>query len=110
MTNGSPHAMGHSGAETDNSAGVGSSIDLNPSTERVRLHRARRRYGLIPVTVELYNKEVTDLVTHGLLPAEQRADRTAIGKALGRLLDRAFPALREGRLKGAQAIPVWPRP
>jgi len=74
------------------------SMTANRSTERVRLHRERRRVGLTPLTIEIYDKEVDDLVDHGLLPAGERNDRAAVAQAVGRVLDLAFRLLRGGWL------------
>ena len=64
--------------------------DPGNSTERVRRHRARRRRGLVPVQIVLFEKEVDELIRRQLLPADARADHVAIGKAIGKLLDKAL--------------------
>jgi len=73
-------------------------IGSKPSTDRVRLHRERRRLGLTPLIIEVYDQEVDDLVDHGLLAADQRGDRGAVAQAIGQILDRAFRLLRGGWL------------
>ena len=85
-------------AETEQAQAGGMASRPRLSTERVHLHRERRRCGLTPLTIEIYDEEVDDLVDHGVLPADQRADRGAVAKALGQILDRAFRLLRGGWL------------
>ena len=62
----------------------------NLSTDRVRLHRERRRRGLTPVTVEVFEREIRDLVRWGWLPPGEMRNRRAIAKAVERILGAAF--------------------
>lgn len=66
------------------------------STPRVQLHRSRRRSKLTPIVLEIRGSEIAELVEHGLLSVEQRQDRAAVARAIGRLLDRAFRYLLGG--------------
>ena len=56
------------------------------STRRMRIHRERRRLGLRCVTVALWELQVERLIRKGWLPRAERADRTAIRKALDQYL------------------------
>jgi hypothetical protein len=64
---------------------------LTPAA-RMRLHRARRKLGLQCVTIPLSEAMIETLVHRGLLPRDERADRTAIRKALYSHLDLALVA------------------
>jgi hypothetical protein len=57
------------------------------SSRRIRLHRARRRQGLRCVTIPLSEPMLETLVHRGWLPRDERADRTAILRALYSYLD-----------------------
>jgi hypothetical protein len=57
------------------------------STERSRLTRERKSYGGRVIPVEVYEAEVTQLVSAGLLSESARGDRLAIGRAIEKLLD-----------------------
>jgi hypothetical protein len=53
----------------------------------MRLYRARRRYGLRCVTIELREREISALVRHGLLRPEARSRPADIVKALYAFFD-----------------------
>lgn len=54
----------------------------------MRRTRERRRAGLFGVVLlEVRRSEIEALVRRGLLAAEDQADRLAIARAIGRLLD-----------------------
>jgi hypothetical protein len=53
------------------------------NAERARTKRYRKRWGLIPATVEVAPDLLDDLEALNLLKGRQREDKTAIGKALG---------------------------
>jgi hypothetical protein len=57
------------------------------SSRRMRLHRARRRQGLRCVTIPLCEAMIETLIHKGWLPRDERADRTAILRALYSYLD-----------------------
>jgi hypothetical protein len=57
------------------------------STERSRLTRERQNYGGRVVPVEVYETEVTQLVSAGFLSESERGDRLAIGRAIEKLLE-----------------------
>ncbi len=63
---------------------------MTTSAERVRRHRARRRRGLVPVQVVLFERELDELVRRRLLAAECRDDRRAIAEAVGTLLSKVL--------------------
>jgi hypothetical protein len=60
------------------------------STERMRLHRERRRSGVRCFTIQLLGKEIDVLIGRGLLRAGDRHDRAAIVDALHAFLDEAL--------------------
>jgi hypothetical protein len=60
---------------------------LSPA-ERMRRYRHRRRHGHTCITVELYESEISALVSCGLLEMEQRQNRAAIAAALHAYLDK----------------------
>ena len=60
------------------------------TTERVRLHRERRRRGLRCLTIEIRDREIDALVRHGLLDGEKRDDTTAIRAAFHQYLDHTL--------------------
>ena len=62
------------------------------ATERMRLHRARRRHGLRCLIIELRETEIDAVISKGLLTAETRNDASAIRKALYLHLDRTLGA------------------
>jgi len=55
---------------------------ISPSTERMRLHRDRRRRGLRCLTIELREAEIDALIRMGLLRAEARNNLPAVRDAL----------------------------
>ena len=61
-------------------------------TERMRLHRERKREGLRCVIVELRATEIDALVHKGLLKTETRNDMHAVRRALYEHLDRTLGA------------------
>ncbi len=63
---------------------------LHLSTPRVRRHRARRKLGLLCVTVPLHRAQIGTLVYQGILPDEQRSDMKAIESALQAFLNNAL--------------------
>jgi hypothetical protein len=60
---------------------------VGSGTERMRRHRQRRRLGLRSVTIEVRRSEVDTLIARRLLAPEERADRSALRKAIHRFLD-----------------------
>lgn len=60
------------------------------STPRTRLHRARRKQGLVCITVPLHRAQIGTLVYEGWLPEDQRKDRTAIERTLQAFLNHAL--------------------
>ena len=73
---------------------------VRSSTERVRLHRRRRKARLRQVLVEIFDFEVDVLVSRGLLEPDQCNDtRIAIPVVLERLLGAAIQAIDRRELK-----------
>ena len=65
---------------------------LHLSTPRVRRHRARRKLGLLCVTVPLHRAQIGELLYQGRLREDQRSDQAAIENALRSfLLDALMP-------------------
>ena len=64
------------------------------STERMRLHRDRRRRGLRCVTIELRETEIDTLIRMGLLRAEARHNLPALRDALYDHFDRTLGLAR----------------
>jgi hypothetical protein len=63
------------------------------SAERMRRSRDNRRKGLRFARLYVRDSEVRALIRLGLLPAGEQDNPAALGRALGRLLDR-IPDLR----------------
>jgi hypothetical protein len=63
-----------------------------PGAVRMRAHRQRRKSGLICVTIELRETEVTELIRRKLLNADARNDVHAIRNAVHRHLDESLGA------------------
>ena len=61
------------------------------AAESMRRYRERWRRGWRRVFVTIRDHEVDALLRAGLLAADRRDERDAIGNALGRLLDRIPP-------------------
>jgi hypothetical protein len=61
---------------------------IKPAALRMRVSRQRRQEGYRVVPLEVHDREVEGLVRCGLLAEECRADREAIARAFGVLLDR----------------------
>ena len=59
-------------------------------TNRVRLHRERRRRGLRCLMIEIRDREIDALVRRGLLDDEKRDDTAAIRAAFHQYLDRTL--------------------
>lgn len=57
------------------------------SAHRQATHRERRRRGLKCVTVEIRDREITELVRRGLLAEADQGRRAVIAEALHRHLD-----------------------
>ena len=66
------------------------SITRSPAAERMRLHRERRRNGMLSLWIELRVTEIDALVSIGLLQAETRNDPNAIREALYGYLDQTL--------------------
>jgi hypothetical protein len=62
------------------------------AAERTRLYRQRKQRGLLWVTIELFPREIEELIRRGLLASEMRNDRHAIKKALHSHFDRTLKA------------------
>jgi hypothetical protein len=60
---------------------------ISAAAERMRLYRARRRYGLRCVTIELRKNEICALIRRGLLQPEARSRPADIVKALYAFFD-----------------------
>jgi hypothetical protein len=65
------------------------------AAERMRRHRQRRRDGLRCFMIELRETEVDDLISNGLLAAENRQDYASVQSAFYAFLDNAFEELRD---------------
>jgi hypothetical protein len=65
------------------------------AAERMRRHRQRRRDGLRCFMIELRETEVDDLISNGLLAAENRQDYASVQSAFYAFLDHAFAELRD---------------
>ena len=61
-----------------------------PSTVRVRRLRARRKQGLVCITIPMHRAQIGTLVYQGILPDEQRTDMKAIERALQAFLNHAL--------------------
>ena len=62
------------------------------AAERMRAHRQRRKSGLVCVTIELRETEITELIKRALMKADTRHDVHAIRNALHRHLDESLGA------------------
>jgi hypothetical protein len=71
---------------------TGNAPRSTPAAARMRAHRQRRKSGLICVTIELRETEVTELIRRKLLEADARHDLHAIRNALHRHLDESLRA------------------
>ena len=69
---------------------TGNTAHSTPAAVRMRAHRQRRKAGLLCVTIELRETEVTELVKRGLMEADARHDVHAIRNALHRHLDESL--------------------
>ena len=69
-----------------------SPIACSAAARRMRYHRERRREGLLCVTIDLRETEVTELIKRGLMEADARHDVHAIRNALHRHLDESLGA------------------
>ena len=67
---------------------------MSTSTERMRLHRQRRRNQLRCITVELRDQEVLELVRRGFIKPEEQIFPLAIRDALYLHLDHSLAARR----------------
>jgi hypothetical protein len=85
-----PESDGHTPLTSGNDVPAAPSRDI--STERVRLHRERRRNKLALVTIEVFHHEIRDLIRLGWLRREDLIDRAAIGRAIERFLAAAIKA------------------
>jgi hypothetical protein len=56
------------------------------STPRTRIHRQRRKLGLVCISVPLHRAQIGELAYRGLLPEEKRTDRKAIQNAVAAVL------------------------
>jgi hypothetical protein len=72
-------------------------VDLT-HTQRQQRYRQRQRKKLVPIVVNIFEREVQDLVAHGLLSSAHGENRAEIGRVLEKLIGRAFAALRSGKL------------
>jgi len=79
--------------EMTNEANLPKVTDAAPSAapsaaaKRMRLHRYRRKQGLLCITTELRDTEIDTLIRMGLLRNDMRNDLKAIKKALHEFLD-----------------------
>ena len=60
---------------------------LSASALRMRLHRERRRRGLLCFRIELTENVINELIRRKRLSADYRANPNAVGQALQRYLD-----------------------
>jgi len=67
---------------------------MSTSTERMRLHRQRRRNQLRCIIVELRDREVLELVRRGFIKPEEQMCPLAIRDALYSHLDHSLAARR----------------
>ena len=58
------------------------------SAHRMQLHRQRRKYGLLCLTVELRETEIAALVRKGMLLPDERHDARSLRDARYGFLDR----------------------
>jgi hypothetical protein len=56
----------------------------------MRLHRERRRRGLRCISVEIFDREIDELIRRGLLQPEQRGDKNSILKAVHAVFEQAL--------------------
>ncbi len=68
-------------------------------TERMREARQRKAEGYLVVPVEVHRNEVLELVQIGLLRADLKDNRKAVGVAVGDLLGKTFPTALAGANK-----------
>ena len=62
----------------------------SPGAERMARHRKRRRSGLRSVTIDIWEREVDQLIRCRLLASASRGDPIALRKALDGLLDQVL--------------------
>jgi hypothetical protein len=60
---------------------------LSPGAERMRRYRVRRRRGLLCVTIQVRQAEISALIEQALLEPSQRQHPAAVAVALHRYLD-----------------------
>ena len=63
---------------------------LSPAARRKAEHRERQRLGLLVVPLEIYRREVEQLIAGGWLAESDRDSRPAIAAALGAVFDHEF--------------------
>ena len=63
------------------------------ASERMRLHRERRRLGLRCLTIEVRETEIDALIRKGLLKSETRNNPSAVSEALYEFLDRTLDVM-----------------
>jgi hypothetical protein len=71
---------------------TGNTARSTPGAIRMRAYRQRRKSGLICVTIESRQTEVTELIKRGLMKADARHDLYAIRNALHGHLDESLDA------------------
>jgi hypothetical protein len=57
------------------------------AAERMRRCRRRKAKGLRVIPVQIFDREITNLVTRGFLAASERDDRRAVAHAMGKMLN-----------------------
>jgi hypothetical protein len=60
---------------------------VTPGAERMRRYRARRRRGLLCVTIQVREAEISALIEQALLESSHRQHPAAVAVALHRYLD-----------------------
>ena len=60
---------------------------LSTGAERMRRHRERRRRGMLCFRIELSENVINELIRRKRLPADYRANPSAVGEALQRYLE-----------------------
>ncbi|MGO8915290.1 MAG: hypothetical protein ACLQJR_05230 [Stellaceae bacterium] len=66
--------------------------------ERARAYRRRRKDGLVPVTVDVFEVEISLLEQLKFIPPGQGSNRISVGNGVTLVLDRAMRALAAGTL------------
>jgi len=82
---------GELGHEPVSKSKIKCDVQRSEAAERMRLTRQRRRAGMRVIPFVIRDEEITVLVARGLLDPIARNDRSAVARALGKLLDTVPP-------------------